>query len=62
MSKGDKNLSVRISATAHARLRKLAIARGVRMSDIARNLLYAEVDLDWPLPSPAADDGWKPKE
>ena len=62
MAQRDKNLSVRISAAAHARLRKLAIARGVHMSDVVRNLVYERVGLQCPLPSPAEDDGWEPDD
>ena len=60
MREDDKTLSVRISKKAHARLRKLATSKGVRVSDIARNLLYGKVDMEYPLPSPAEDDGWEP--
>ena len=60
MAQDDKILSVRISKKAHTRLFKLAASRGVRMSDIARNLLYTEVDIDCPLPFPVEDDGWEP--
>lgn len=60
MAQDDKILSVRISKKAHARLLKLAALKGVRMSDIARHLLYNEVDIDCPLPSPVEDDGWEP--